>query len=191
MKGEKMKTKKKALLGILMLALMCMMLFPTSAFAKTKTVKNQKFVTKLSTINKKAATVKKGTVTLKMKSQEGYIKFKAPKTKTYKFAFSNLKILTPGSDQIVHGHASGYMISPYNGKNVTSMYSRPFSTKGGKNDTLFVTTNYCWGLDPGKEVNENTSLPARTGKIRLKKGETLYFYLYFTSKNCSLKLKIS
>ena len=177
-----MKTTKKVLTGVLMLAVMCVMLFSTSAFAKTTSVKKQKFTTKVSTVEKKVAKVKKGTVTLKMKGGMGFVKFKAPKTAKYSFTLSNLK-----AGDYNNGFITGYKITSWGSLSTSGV---KFSTKGGKTDTLWIGTQASWDLRSDKTVNTGSIIPKRTGKIKLNKGETLYMYLYFGGETATVKMAV-
>lgn len=148
-----------------------------SAATTTKTVKKQKFTTELKVAKKKAAVVKKGTTKLKVK-QQGYVVFKAPKTKTYYLKFSNPK-------------ATGGLISmfietqqPYENK---YLWLADVTTKGGKSDVLWLADKA--NVNKSDKKATNWRLSSRTAKIKLKKGEAIYAYLY-ASKNFNITLNI-
>ncbi len=142
---------------------------PVYVQAKTKTisVKSHSEEYSASRAKKYATTVKKGTYTLKFKKAagshyRGYLKFKAPKKGTYSFTLSNLK--TSNKKQV-----SGWMAcckSEYG-----SLYYANLKTKGGTFDQLFVT-------DRKIRIMPNY-LTSRTGKLKLKKNETVYLYFQF------------
>ena len=156
--------------------------FAISADAVMKrTVKKQGFSTETSVVNKKAATVKKGTTNLTYSKGQGWVKFKAPSTKTYKFTFSNLKA-KGGSNAYV----SFLRIWDYDN---TGLTHTKVSTKGGKNEALFLCSNDRATGKSGKVIYR--ALHSRTGKIKLKKGQTIYLYFNSTTtKKNTMKLVI-
>ena len=168
---------KKLLKRSLVMTLVTVLLIGTFAISADavakKTVKKQKFTTSLSVANKKAAKVKKGTTNLTYTKGEGYIKFTAPSTKTYSFTFSNLKVSGESA-----AHVSPMLKSKYDSKSLDFV---KVSTKGGKNDSLCLVSKG-WAEDKTGAV-KHRYLHSRTGKIKLKKGETIYFYFYSTSTN--------
>ncbi len=185
-----MRTKTNTMMGtmkrVLSLVLAFLIVFtlssPVNASAKTKsiTLKNAKFTTSGTVAAKKAKTVKKGTykVTLKRKGYDyhGYMKFTAPKTKTYSFTISNV---TPNGGRYACGY--GYVMR-YSGYG-DSIGQVPVSTKGGKQSAMYFASRRSSG---GFITN-------RTGKITLNQGETVYLYLSCSaslSKSVSLKYTI-
>ena len=140
---------------------------PSPAFAaSSKSVSKQTFTTKSATVHKKAVTIKKGTTKLTYKAGVGYVKFKAKKTKTYSFTVSSVKSKKFSSATYV----SFYTKSAYKSK---SLASKKVSTKGGKNNTLWLSCN---GYShSGKLIYR--PLATRTGKVKLKKGQWIYLYL--------------
>ena len=153
----------------------------TADAAMKKTVKNQKTVWKLSTVNKKATKVKKGTTNLTYTKGQGYIKFTAPKTKTYTFTFSNYKMKGDTA-----GHIDFFKKDKYDSTRVDWI---DVTTKGGKSDVLWMKTTGFKEDTTGKVVDR--FLHKRYGKVKLKKGETVYIHLYSaTKKKATMKLVI-
>lgn len=146
--------------------------FAISADAVMKrTVKKANFTTSLSSANKKATKVKKGTTNLTYTKGRGYVKFTAPSTKTYSFTFSNLKVSGDCA-----AHVNIMKKSKYDSKRLD--YTK-VSTKGGKNDVLWlVSTGF--REDTAGTVKDRF-LHKRTAKFKLKKGETVY--VYFSSSD--------
>ena len=153
----------------------------TTTFAATKSLKKQGFTTSTSTADKKAITVKKGTTTVKLsKKGTGYLKFKATATKTYSFKLSGLK---SGNGRYSCGYF--YVMRKY-GTAGQYIGQEKLKTYGGKNSALYVATKNST-YSTKKLYQYRTS---RTGKIKLNKGEMVYLYFSFSSKD-QLKLKIS
>ena len=137
--------------------------------ASSKTVKKQGFTTNTKTIEKKATKVKKGTTNLTLSKGQGYIKFTAPSTKTYKFTFSNCK-----SKKYTN---NGFFSAQTPDKNSPSYsFHTKVKTKGGKDSTLWLSFNgYKFTSSRYKTIER--PIAKRTGTIKLKKGQTIYFYL--------------
>jgi hypothetical protein len=125
---------------------------------------------------KKPATLKKGKSTLKLGDYKegsyvgyhGYVKFKAPKTKNYTLTFSNLQ--DPNSES-GSGYVQTFITDKKFKKGVTY---KKVSTQGGKNTNLNI------GEKESLTDQKKTSfLTSRYGKLKLKKGETLYLFVSF------------
>lgn len=173
------KILRKSVLLMLVLSLLVGGMV-TTTFAATKSLKKQGFTTSTSTADKKAITVKKGTTTVKLsKKGTGYLKFKATATKTYSFKLSGLK---SGNGRYSCGYF--YVMRKY-GTAGQYIGQEKLKTYGGKNSALYVATKN--GTTGKKLYRYRTS---RTGKIKLNKGETVYLYFSFYTKD-QLKLKIS
>ncbi len=143
---------------------------PVSVQAATKNVKTLDYSAKLKKIKKKATKVKKGTTTLK--GTKGWFKFKAKKTKKYTFTFSNVK--APASK---YNNAYGHVYAEYQKRNY--LRSKYLSTQGGKAYSLYLTTQTNYNSSSKSKVNAYTSLPTRSTRFKVKKGQTIYFYFYF------------
>lgn len=147
-----------------------------------------KSVTTKASTRATAKTVKKGTTTVKVKKYGSYTKFKAPKTKTYKFTFSSVKALKKGKTSIFNGHVTFYKGSPTSYKNLQ------VKTAGGKTYTLYLCTKAYRNVNTrygSSTVSAYTPLPKRTAKVKLTKGTTVYFQSGFMiSGGASYKLKI-
>lgn len=169
---------KKSLLMILVLGLLVGGM-TTTTFAATKKLKKQGFTTTTAVANKKALAVKKGTTIVKLSGKgNGYLKFRAPKAKTYSFTLSNIKSGTGG-------YTCGYfyVMRKYGSSN-QYIGQEPLKTYGGKSTALYLSTR---NESSGKKAFQYRT--SRTGKIRLNKGEVVYLYFSFYAKD-SLKLKI-
>ncbi|MBQ6360126.1 MAG: hypothetical protein IJJ25_03140 [Lachnospiraceae bacterium] len=153
---------------------------PAQAATKKKTVKKQSYTSDVSILNKKAATVKKGTTKLTFKGGDGYVKFTAPKGKKYKFTFSNMKskkgILTAVGIQLKDRTSPAY-----------AWYTKA-KTAGGKTDFLNIGLN-------GKTIKSKKKvdwyLTKRTATIKLKKGDVLYLQVRNAPEKttCTLNIK--
>jgi hypothetical protein len=142
-------------------------------------VNKQSFTTTTKVIEKKATTVKKGTTKLTIKKGQGYIKFKAPATKKYTFTFSNTKSSIKGSSfvEIQKKDASSPKYS----------FLYDVKTKGGKANTLWLGVN---GYKSSTGDLVGRCLPTRSAVVKLKKGQSLYFYFYNGSSKTTSTLKI-
>lgn len=181
-----MKKAKRILLSFVMILAMGLMVCgfrPVQAQAATKTVKNIKYSTELtSKIKKYATVVKKGTTTLKV-TNSGFLKFKVPATKTYTFTFSKQ---TEPDGQYNNGYAYIKRIrtNSYNGKQYLD--SLKFKTQGGKTSSAYFNSK---ASGTTSSVTTGSFIPKRSCKVKLKKGETVYLYLYFAHKG-SIRLNI-
>ena len=166
---EQSKTRSlalvKAMVVILALAVaFSVALAPSVGHATTlKSVKYQNYTSSTSSINQKAASVKTGAFKLTFKKGKGYLKFKAPKTKKYRFTFSGVK-----------GTSCAYVeVLLRNKTNPKYSFMEKVSTKGGKSETLWLSGNNA--TFSGKNVLTRP-LSARSGTIKLTKGTWIYFF---------------
>ena len=175
---------KKCLKGLMTLtfvfALAAILVLPSQA--ATRKVKNQDFTSTISTVKKKAVTAKKGTQTVKLLGSGGFLKFKAPKTKTYTFTGYGVK--KPSGEYSSYGYF--YLMTVSGSGSYKYLKINNVKTKGGKNTALYINSNK--NSTSGKKATR--SLKSRSGSIKLKKGQTVYIYSWFTSKKTSYKLKI-
>ena len=173
---------KKGLKRVAALFLTLVMVFAfgdVPALAKTKTVKTKaaEYFTTESYIKKKAGKVKKGTYLVKPNRKKGgYLKFTAPKTKTYKFTISHYST--------EKSYCNGYWSIMTRKKNGIGFYPKSVKTQGGSNDSMYISSS------------SNTSgemkyrfLESRYAKTKIKKGQTVYIYLKYTGGNVILKIK--
>ncbi|MDO4401108.1 MAG: hypothetical protein Q4D27_09210 [Coriobacteriia bacterium] len=168
-------------LAVLVALLVALAFVPGNAYAASKTVKTQGFTTTAKVVNKKATTVKAGTTKLTYKSGQGYIKFKATKTKVYSFTFSNVK--GKGTNNV---YASFYRISKYSKKYIEGLTVK---TKGGKDETLWLSANgYKFTGDYYTALDK--PIATRTGKVKLTKGQMVYIYLNGGGGKTTATLKI-
>ena len=133
---------------------------------------------------KKSPMVKTGTTTITSKKR-CFVKFKAPKTKTYTFTVSNVYNTSDKSDPIC-GDFSIYKLEY--GKIFTS---QTVTTQGGKVCNANVASStYLKGEDQSGVSGKNKYRTSRYAKIKLKKGETVYVRTFFTCDKCTYTLKI-
>ena len=164
-----MKKKLKRLLAFTLAAVLLTGTFSVTADAAAKrTVKKQIFTAMAHKVDKNAAKVKKGTTTLVYKTSEAYVKFVAPAAKTYTFTFSDYKI---------KGESRGCIYACKKDKRDPGYLSYlTMSTKGGKADALWMASK---GIKEDKKTAlVKRHLHKRSTKIKLKKGEAVYFYFY-------------
>ena len=180
-----MKKLMKRSIALLMMLVMIMAAASVAVSAKTvsKTVKKQKFTTSTNAIEKKAVKVKKGTTKLNIKKGQGYVRFVAPKTKTYTFTFSKCT----SSMRSSNGYVT-FMRKDASSPQYSYSFNTKLKTKGGKDNTLWLSVN-------GADFSSNSNLlsrpiASRTGKIKLKKGESIYMYVYFGGRPAKAKLVI-
>ncbi len=174
--------KKSRTLLVLAAVLSLSLALPAAASAKTVTIKDSSFTTETAKIKKTARTVKRGTMTVKVK-KSGYLKFTAPSKKSYSFTVSNQKPTTGKSTDYRNGF--GY-ISDGMKKNTTNL---KFSTKGGKTTTLWFRSPYRTNEVRPTNITSGSFLPTRTAKLTLKKGQIVYLY-YYVSNPSKFTLKI-
>lgn len=173
------KSGMRMLLGMMILV-MVMLCGPSPVSAAKKTLVNQGWTQKLKQANKKARSVKCGTYTIKLPSKgRGYLKFRAPKTKTYTFTISKLKAKKKGK----RSNGYFYVMTKY-GVSGTKIGQDMLKTQGGTTNTLWLGTKR---RQIGKKYN--WELKTRYGKIALEAGETVYLYFNFSPKD-TLRLNI-
>ena len=171
----------KALLAFCMLMIMAVSLPLTSQAA-----------VKAGTTKAKAAKVKVGTMNFYTKSKdEAFLKFTAPSAGTYKFTFSNLARYGYKSTSSKSGVLGSIMVRKYRKlSSGTTVYDYvKVSTQGGKTDNLSIESAYWYNLLHKGETGLNVYLKSRYGKVKLKKGETIYFRTYFCGDPVSFTLK--
>lgn len=176
--------KKSRIILALLASVTLALAVPALASAKTVTVKNGKFTTVTAEIKKTARTVKRGTMTVKIKNT-GFLKFKAPSKKKYSFTVSKLQPTTGKSTDYRNGYA--YIMTPVDNK-----YSRSqnFTTQGGKTSTLWYRCPYRSGETRPSTITSGSFIPTRTAKLTLKKGQTVYLYFSIGSPSrFNLKIK--
>ena len=151
--------------------------FSISADAVMKRkLKYQASTNKIRVIDKKASKVKKGTTILTIPKGNGYIRFVAPETKTYKFTFSNIKDKKSSIEQV--------NISPLMKYDPKPQYcvSVDVSTKGGIARSLSLLCKDYPVLEKNRKIERYTFLKSRTAKIKLNKGDIIYFEYTRTSR---------
>lgn len=178
LKGRRrMKTVIKRSLIMTLVAALLIGTFSISADAVMKRkLKYQASTNKIRVIDKKASKVKKGTTILTIPKGNGYIKFVAPETKTYKFTFSNIKDKKSSIEQV--------NISPLMKYDPKPQYcvSVDVSTKGGIARSLSLLCKDYPVLEKNRKIERYTFLKSRTAKIKLNKGDIIYFEYTRTSR---------
>ena len=186
-----MKSKKgiKKLLMALALVLCVAAFVPATAGvqaeAKTKKVTANKNY-------KKAPALKLG-ITYKVNSKNNtLVKFTAPKNGTYKVTISNIATFPKVKGRTDHNLGSLYIRKP------SSYGSYPMSqtvkTQGGRCSYLSTATKDSYNdFYKGRKVTTDTYLASRYGKIKLKKGETIYMDYSYTGKGgkCTYTMKVT
>lgn len=182
-----LKGKSSVLKVAVLFMLICTMVlgcFSMSSYAapktpKVKTVKKMDGRAPRKDIRKHAVKVgHKKKVTLR--GTQGWFKFKAPKTKTYRFTFNNLRTEGLAAENDFN---YGYFVMAH----VTKKYVqsvRP-KTQYGRAYAMFLTTQTDWNrmTSDGIAVEKVTEfLPSRKAVLKMKKGETIYGYFQFRGK---------
>lgn len=158
--------KNKRRLTLLILITVFIFSSLSVAAAAKKTVKIQGFTTNVRTLNKNAVTVKAGTTALTFAKGHGYIKFTAPKSKTYKFVFLNVK----SKDSSRCAYASAQKAQVYN-RNYASKCNLRLAS--GVSNTMWLSAN---GYKFSNYSGIEKPVAKRTGSVKLEKGETIYFF---------------
>lgn len=176
---------KRLLMAALVLVVAAGMLMPAGA-AQAANVKKIKAVRNMN----KAKAVKKGkTYCVTAGEYDGgfyYLKFKVPKTKTYKFTFSGLAI--HGEDTAECTIYGSTAVWGYDEFDFFCGYTVDFS-EGGTGETFWLCSEQAEENSvPDKSV-PTASLQKRTGAVKLKKGDTVYVVFNFTEL-CDVMLKI-
>lgn len=135
---------------------------------------------------KKAPTVKTGTTTVTSKKSSQnvgkYVKFKAPKTGTYKFTVSSFS----PADEINCGYFCFY--------NDPAKYDRlrDLKTEGGRASSFHIASKkFMNGFKHGNTKKADRYATSRSATMKLTKGQVVYMYLYYTTANkYTYKLKI-
>lgn len=176
--------------ALIMVFTMLAALLPAQAFAATWTKKSLQpiYSHDSSSVQKKKATkIKKtGRYALTLKNGAGIIKFTAKKTKTYSFTFSNLK----SSEVQDLGCVIGIC-------NASATAWKDLSTKEGTRPRLpLVSASMANGKQFKFDGYTYRSLKTRTGKLKLKKGQSVYIIMQAKDMGDSLtpakmRLKIS
>ena len=178
-------SKATKLFAAVLAILMVLAVTPATAFAATrKSVKSYKinFQQSATYMQKKATAVKKGTTNLTFKGESGLIKFKAPKKGYYTFTVTNCKTKVSSDNNC---YFSVYKNSPY-GNYITSQQVK---TAGGKGSTLWLSINN-HAFDNYSNAYGKPIKTRSAKKVKLKKGEMIYFYKNGGSKDMTCKLTI-
>ena len=184
-----MKSKKgiKKLLMALALVLCVAAFVPATASvqaeAKTKKVTANKNY-------KKAPALKLGiTYKVTEKVNHSMVKFTAPKNGTYKVTISNIATFPKVKGRTDHNLGNLYIRKLYNGK---YPMSQTVKTQGGRYSCLFTATKDSYNdYEKGRKVTTGTYLASRYGKIKLKKGETIYMEYFYTGGKCTYTMKVT
>ena len=195
--GKKIQKKGnwKRLLAMLLIAIsIATIINPVDAQANAKSKVKTKTITlkpltereSYSYVKKKATTIKTGyKYNIKLKqymalTYGGYVKFKAPKTKTYSFTISNIKQPVKKGDPL--GRASFKKAKNY------SFYPLKVKTRNKTTDCLNVSkTKY----RPPYGNDASVYYPSRTGKVKLKKNQTIYIYFWFDTMTYSKSMSFN
>lgn len=169
----------------------CLIMVMAICTAATTATDVQAATAKKAVTNYKKATAvklgKKYTVTAKTTNKKylAYVKFKAPKTGTFKVTIGNVHSKGLSSAKEI-GFGTAYI-----GKSSAyGLLREKVKTQYGKSSSLFLCTKY--SATSGKK-KVGSYLPSRYGKIKLKKGEVIYIYMSCsaTKKTWCYDLKIT
>ena len=160
---------KRSFIFILVMILLVMTFTVPTYAAKKLTLKTYSYNDTDKQLKKKAKTVKVGTTELTLKN--GIVKFTAKKNKKYKFIFSNLSGSNAYEGPInVCEYKYGTTMMPFNSSLV--------KTQGGKTYILNIGTQDAENHDADTDVPlVKRALTSRYAKIKLKKGQTIYFLI--------------
>ena len=142
----------------------------TFAIATTATIPLQEYLPSFTTV-KKATVVRKGTTNLRFRGKEGYIKFTAPTAGTYTFTVSNVKM--NGKYEFLrncYGHI--YV------QNAKGSWLK-VRTQGGTTTGPLNIASSGYAETTGKLLTR--PIASRYAQLKLKKGQTIYLYVYTTS----------
>lgn len=134
----------------------------------------------------KAPTVKTGTTIVTSKkaktSTAKWVKFKAPKTGTYKFTVSDFS----PADVINCGHFVFYT-NPASYDRLTNL-----KTEGGRNDSFSIASKrFMNNYRPGTVKKKDRYRTSRSATIKMTKGQVVYMRLFYTTGDkYTYKLKI-
>ncbi|MBR1691685.1 MAG: hypothetical protein IJ711_02800 [Lachnospiraceae bacterium] len=181
-----MGTKKQSVFRRLTTALLCSMLAAALVFTVTP-ISAQAAAKKVtaSTNYKKAPKLKVGTNKVTAKKNSAYVKFTAAKAGTYTFTMSDVATIPAKKPDHNLGHFTirkdtGYYLS-----------AQKVSTNGGKETYLEMATKDSYNdYYKGQKVKKNSYLASRYGKLKLKKGETVYIQYFHTGGKCSYTMKV-
>ena len=146
----------------------------TYAAAKIKTVKTS-VTDKMSEkkIIKKSPAVKKGTTYVKSsKSATTFVKFTAPKTKTYTFTFTPV-FTEEQEENWVLGYFQICSVS------YDALHTLSLKTEGGKYIALNVSNELYANETKDSKPKSKRYLTSRSTKVKIKKGNTVYISRYF------------
>ncbi len=188
---------KRALTLLMVATILVTLSNPLTVQAKVKTVKPKAVHNIANTYESYAKSVSKkvtkGTTRVYLKqymalSYGGCIRFTAPKTKTYTFKISGLK--HPAKKGTLMGGMTFYSPNEYTDR----LLFKYVKTKGGTSERLNVANPKPKGLYYSNATQ--VYYTSRTGKVKLKKGETIYMEVGMTTHKFSKKsmyftLKIS
>ena len=105
---------------------------------------------------------------------QGYVKFTAPKAKTYTFTFSNVKPLVEQgtTDDAIVGMALPITFRNGNAKAIEA------KTEGGSYQYINIgSSRYVASRNNKKPYKVNDFLTSRTASLKMKKGQTIYLFI--------------
>ncbi len=176
-----MKTMKKFLCALVVMLTAVTVLSGTfqadvQAAATVTTNKNE---------NKAPKIKKKGTYNINDKTNNGYIRFVAPKTGTYTITVYNVR---DWKKKTTTSHNLGqYYVYK---KNRNWLERQELKTNYGKSNVFWIGTKYTQRFKDTSKKTVDGYLYSRYVKIKLKKGETIYMNSYWTGGKHQYTLKI-
>lgn len=181
------KTSKKIIGTALSIAVAASLagpfVIPVNAATRTVSTKATKI--------QKAPAVKKGRSVVKIKKNFSFIRFKAPKTKTYRFTFSNLNALRKADRRRNSANGSVYLGFAKYGIAI----AKPVKTNYGTASYLeFASKNFCKSFyrHIARKKKPTEYFTSRYAKIKLYKGQTVYVYHFFAGvKNSNVSYNLT
>ena len=157
----------------------------TPAYAVRKaTIKSANYNVKRATVDRRATKLTKGTYKLAIAKGRGYAKFTAPAAGTYTFVLSDV------ADKSKAANCGYWFVMTTRGYRYSSKYigQDKVPTNGGKATALHVAVNGY--KDTRSKTRVDKYIASRYGRIKLKKGETAYFYFRFLAEKTTATFKI-
>lgn len=176
-----MDKKCKLILPFLLMLLIALFFNVRPSYAKIRQLPECKFTTLTRTARLKSVGVKEGDTNIRLGSRSfGYVRFKAKETRKYTFTVSEL------SGRIKRKYVNGlfYIMTKY-GDRDQLIGQQSVRTRGGYSKPLRIANRN----DP-KPYSVQSYLKKRSGRIKLKKGQVVYLYLYANRGYATLLLNI-
>lgn len=176
-----MDKRCKAMIAFLIMVFFALSFYARPSYAKIRQIPECKFTTLTRTAKLKSIRVKEGDTNIRLGARSfGYVRFKAGENRKYTFTVSDL------SGRIQRKYVNGlfYIMTVYGDKNQL-IGQQSVRTRGGYSKPLRIANRN----DP-KPYSVNSYLKKRSGRIKLKKGQVVYLYLYANRGYATMLLNI-